>query len=159
MKIQIKYMNCFFIIVLFFRASGCDYESFGEPDSEITIVNNSEENIIYFTQYNMQIDTSLSSKPLTIENSTPDRVIIKKKSLKRKGAFIALFKDLPDKVLMIYFFSYDTIAIVSWEEVVKEYKVLARYDLTLEDLERLNWTIYYPPNEKMKEIKMYYPKK
>ena len=48
MKIQIKYMNCFFIIVLFFRASGCDYELSGEPDSEITVVNNSKtENIIY----------------------------------------------------------------------------------------------------------------
>ena len=60
---------------------------------------------------------------------------------------------------MYYLFSRDTLETVSWEEVVKEYKVLARYDLTLEDLERLNWTIYYPPNEKMKGIKMYYPKK
>ena len=41
------------------------------------------------------------------------------------------------------------------KEVRKGYKVLARYDLSLEDLERLNFELSYPPDNRMQGIKMY----
>ena len=34
------------------------------------------------------------------------------------------------------------------------YIVLARYDFSLQDMERLDWKFSYPPNEAMKDIKM-----
>ena len=43
-----------------------------------------------------------------------------------------------------------------WE--IEDYEdVLVRYDLKREDLERLHWTISYPPTEAMKDIHMYPP--
>ena len=33
--------------------------------------------------------------------------------------------------------------------------LLVRYDLSLKDLQRLNWTLSYPPTENMKDIKMW----
>ncbi len=33
--------------------------------------------------------------------------------------------------------------------------LLVRYDLSLQDLQRLNWTLSYPPTESMKDIKMW----
>jgi hypothetical protein len=37
------------------------------------------------------------------------------------------------------------------------YKTLKRYDLSLYDLQELDWTISYPPTEAMKGMKMYPP--
>jgi len=34
---------------------------------------------------------------------------------------------------------------------------LQRYDLTIRDLDILDWTLSYPPDERMKNIKMYPP--
>ena len=44
-----------------------------------------------------------------------------------------------------------------WEVVARDYLVLKRYDLTLEDLQRLDWKITYPPTYAMKDIKQYPP--
>ena len=33
--------------------------------------------------------------------------------------------------------------------------LLVRYDLSLYDLRRLNWTLAYPPTENMKDMKMW----
>jgi len=37
------------------------------------------------------------------------------------------------------------------------YSALKRYDLTLEDLQRLDWKITYPPTEAMKDVKQWPP--
>lgn len=46
--------------------------------------------------------------------------------------------------LMIYVFDADDIENLSWTEVTQNYLVLKRYDLSLSDLEEMNWTITYP---------------
>ena len=38
-----------------------------------------------------------------------------------------------------------------------KYKTLIRYDLSLDNLRYLNWTVTYPPGEEMKNIVMYPP--
>jgi hypothetical protein len=40
---------------------------------------------------------------------------------------------------------------------INESMALQRYDLTIENLNSLDWTITYPPDERMKNIKMYPP--
>ena len=35
--------------------------------------------------------------------------------------------------------------------------LLQRYDLTIKDLDKIGWTLTYPPDERMKDIKMYPP--
>jgi hypothetical protein len=35
--------------------------------------------------------------------------------------------------------------------------ILAHYQLALEDLRQMNWTVVYPPSEEMKNMKMYAP--
>ena len=44
-----------------------------------------------------------------------------------------------------------------WETVREDYIILQRYDLSIAELEKLNWTIYYPPTEAMKDFYMYPP--
>lgn len=41
------------------------------------------------------------------------------------------------------------------EDVDIRQSFLQRYDLSLQDLQRLNWVLSYPPAENMKDIKMW----
>ncbi len=46
--------------------------------------------------------------------------------------------------LMFFVFSDDTLKNYSWDEIREGYKILKRYDLSIVDLDSLNWTITYP---------------
>ena len=57
----------------------------------------------------------------------------------------------------VYVFDAAVVDNTSWDIVAKDYLVLKRYDLSLEDLQRLNWQVTYPPTEAMKDVKQYPP--
>ena len=57
----------------------------------------------------------------------------------------------------VYVFDSEVVENTPWEVVARDYLVLKRYDLTLEDLQRLDWKITYPPTEAMKDVKQYPP--
>ena len=66
-----------------------------------------------------------------------------------------IFKELPKDTLSIFIFSSDTLNKYSWEEVRRDYKILKRYDLSIQDLELLDYKVYYPPTPAMSQMKMY----
>ncbi|WP_291529407.1 hypothetical protein [Bacteroides sp. UBA939] len=66
-----------------------------------------------------------------------------------------LFAMFPTDTMSIFFFDPDTLAKYEWETIRQDYKILVRYDLSHNDLKALDWRIYYPPTEKMKNMKMY----
>lgn len=51
---------------------------------------------------------------------------------------------IPSDTLMIYVFDAQIIENMDWEDVVYDYMVLKRYDLSMQDFEGMNWTITYP---------------
>ncbi len=48
----------------------------------------------------------------------------------------------------VYVFMYDSVMLGNrdWKDIRNEYLVAKRYDLTLQDLENMNWTIIYDGN-------------
>jgi len=46
--------------------------------------------------------------------------------------------------MMVYVFDAHVIETTAWDSVKANYLVLKRYDLSLDDLKRMNWTITYP---------------
>lgn len=65
-----------------------------------------------------------------------------------------------DNLLTVYIFHADTLRAHPWEEICEKKKILARYDITNEDLKKLRCSnslckIYYPPTPEMKDIKMW----
>lgn len=63
--------------------------------------------------------------------------------------------NLPSDTLSLYIFHEDTVAAYEWEIIRDKYKILRRFDLSLEDIKRLNNEIYYPPTLEMEGIRMY----
>lgn len=62
-----------------------------------------------------------------------------------------------EDTIRLYIFVRDTIEKYDWATIVDKYMVLHRYDLTKQDCENMNWSIPFPPDESMKDIKMYPP--
>lgn len=59
--------------------------------------------------------------------------------------------------LSFVIFDADTISKYSWDIINKEYKIVQRYDLSIYDLQKLDYTLYYPPSETMRNMKMFPP--
>jgi len=57
--------------------------------------------------------------------------------------------------VFVYVFDAELIENTPWDIVVKDYLVLKRYDLSLDDLRRLDWRVTYPPTDAMKDIKQF----
>ena len=66
-----------------------------------------------------------------------------------------LFNQFPTDTLSIFFFDPNTLAKYNWEIIRKSYKILIRYDLSHNDLKKLDWRVNYPPIGAMRGMKMY----
>jgi hypothetical protein len=58
---------------------------------------------------------------------------------------------------MVFVLDLQVVESNPWMDIYNNYMVLRRYDLSLADLQCLNWIITYPPTEAMKDMKMYPP--
>ncbi|MCB9227688.1 MAG: hypothetical protein H6578_11045 [Chitinophagales bacterium] len=115
-------------------------------DSAIVIKNNSPIDIIYTLDFQNPTDTLVSNLPFPLipNNNTNHLLITSNSVLDIPGAWIYWFEEKSPQILMLYFFNKDTIEQVSWERIEAENLIEKRYDLTLEILDSLNWTITYP---------------
>ena len=67
------------------------------------------------------------------------------RALARRSCMELVYKDLiPSDTLMIYVFDAHVIESTPWTTVIDDDLVLKRYDLSLQDLRTLHWTITYP---------------
>jgi hypothetical protein len=57
--------------------------------------------------------------------------------------------------LMIFIFDAQVFENTLWDNVVKDYMIKKRYDVSLQDLQNLDWTLTYPPTEAMNNIKQW----
>jgi hypothetical protein len=68
-----------------------------------------------------------------------------------------LFEYGKRDTVSFYIFDATLLETTSWKKVREDYLVLQRYDLSLQNMKDLNWTLYFPPTEAMKDMKMYPP--
>ena len=59
--------------------------------------------------------------------------------------------------LIVFVINADTLATYGWECVKNNYLISQRYDVSLNDLQQLNWKLTYPPTVEMRNIKMWPP--
>jgi hypothetical protein len=57
--------------------------------------------------------------------------------------------------LCLFIFDADIFDTCSWEVIQNDYKILQRYDISYENIKTLKYLITYPPDERMKDVKMY----
>lgn len=64
---------------------------------------------------------------------------------------------LPSDTLSVFIFSSDTLNTFPYSEIRDDYKILKRYDLSIEDLELLNFKVTFPPTQQMQNIRQFPP--
>ena len=128
------------IIILFCSISL--FNSCCTHDGCIKIKNNANHAIYFDVCY------SLPNKeiPSTSPTSNVQKYKCNANDYKSFGTYSwsQLINNLPSKKIRLFIFHADTVETVDWEKIRKEYKVLKWYDLSVEDLEKMDWTVEYP---------------
>jgi len=60
-----------------------------------------------------------------------------------------------DNSVPFYVFDAQKVDAVGIDNIRENYDVLVRYDFSEDDMDRLNWSFCYPPDESMKDVHMY----
>lgn len=75
----------------------------------------------------------------------------------RRSFYESSFNHHGFDTLIVFVFDADTLEALGWDSVCSNYKVLQRYDLSLEDLQALDFKLCFPPSESIKRIHMWPP--
>ena len=125
----------------------------------IDLVNNSDMTLV--TNWtNDYPDTTLRQKPYIVNNRT---FLIPPYSLKTYALTAPEWESFEENfgtyfdTLMVFIFDIDVFSHFEWPFIKENYLILQRYDLSLNDLQRLNWRLFFPPSERMRNIKMWPP--
>lgn len=138
---------------------GCDPDFFEDGcHSHIKLKNNSNRDICTDATFSYPDTTISDINPLKRGKKTVSGTTSNGSSIGGAGICIeSAFVDVPCEYISVFIFD----AIFMEDNLDKEYfrtnesMALQRYDLTLENLNNLGWIIPYPPNELMKNMKMY----
>ncbi len=68
-----------------------------------------------------------------------------------------IFEYLGIDTMRIFILATDTVNMYDWNIIQKNYNILQRYDVSVEDLRYLNGCLYYPPISTMRDIRMWPP--
>jgi len=138
---NIKFL-CYFILSCFFMYSSCKKES---ENCHLKIrVENLSNNDIYFTSSYRYPDTLTLYPNPTLD---PTSSYIEKKTYKNeiyRSCIEGSINSSEGNKIMYFIYDYSLLNSTPWDTVIKNYMVLKRYDLSLEDIQNMNWTITYP---------------
>lgn len=115
------------------------------PDATLTINNNLNNDILFYDSHSFP-DTTINVGSSFFNEQQKEYALIKSKSSRKyPSTWKKLFDNQPSGYkLIVFLFDRSIVETVPWDTIKKNYLILKRYDLSLEDLERMNWTITYP---------------
>jgi hypothetical protein len=128
----------------------CEATNTAKCHKIITVVNNTNKSI-YIESSDYYPDTEsykLDADPLN--NSNTSKVEANKTSknvLPTYGnCYEAMYPNIKSGIMMVFVFDGPTLETQGWDYIKTNNLVLKRYDLTLQNLEDMNWTITYDGN-------------
>ncbi|MEO6683368.1 MAG: hypothetical protein ABIN48_11165 [Ginsengibacter sp.] len=140
-------------ILLFVSCSStCKKNPFVERVYSIKVANDADYACITF-ESRIYPDTALPANVPYYSTAFPEDYAV----IDSKTEWSNVYKKFPADTLSIFILNSDTVKVNEWGIIRSGYKILKRYDLSLEDLKKLNWTITYPAPEAMRNIKQYPP--
>jgi hypothetical protein len=111
-------------------------------DFRLKVVNNSNKSI-YADFYESHPDTTLgfNSHFRNIDKKVSPNGTI---TLGRGGTWERAYKEDIQQKLLVFIFDAGIVENTPWDTIRSKYLVLKRYDLTLKDLDSLNFKVTYP---------------
>lgn len=150
-----KLLVTLFITFLFLTSGSCNKNPLVEEFYTITIDNESRKSI-YFYPYDMF--SAIQYPDTTLPSIDPRATILGANArfyIDKREPWIKEFNMLVADTLSIFIFDSEVYENADWSEIRDDYNILKRYDLSLEDLEQIDFTVTYPPDASMQGVKMY----
>jgi hypothetical protein len=126
------------IFISLFYSCG-DKNPFATTRYQILIRNNSNKNISFFDS-RVYPDTAMPLiKPYygtSFSNGSS--------GIDSESKWETIIDNTPKDTLSIFITDFDTMVYKPWNEIRTQYRILKRYDLSLQDLQNKDWTITYP---------------
>ena len=137
------------ILAILLLANTCNK---GDENCHKTIVfNNQTDNALYVRgsfDYPDTLAISSDANPILDPNfSKVGANETNENVLWRRDCFETVFINgttIPSDTLMVYVFDANVLETTPWETVISDNLILKRYDLSLDDLKNMDWTINYP---------------
>lgn len=141
--------NLILLVSTFFLLISCVYTNTDDSHKLITIVNKSNKTLYVFRSYeypNVEAykhnpDPMLGGDSKVESHETTQSVLASGTSYEH-----IYENSIPSGTMMIYVFDGATLESQGWDYIKANNLVLKRYDLTLQDLQNMNWTITYDGN-------------
>ncbi len=141
-----------------FLANNCEREDENHHKT-IEVINNSDKAVYTYLSTSYPDTLDMYGVP-----SSPYPSIYKiepyernKSALSLREFYEVIFRDggqIPSDTLMVFFMDAEKL---ESETTHVHNSIIQRYDLSLQDLQQVNWMLTYPPSSEMKNIKMYPP--
>ena len=129
-------MNILFLLLVVLCSVRC--EKLVDHVYSVKIQNNTNDTLLFFESYNYPDTSIVQNKPILIRVYPKDYNFLD--SMDAWDVVLVPPKD----TLSIFILSKDTVDKYNWELIRSDNNILKRYDLSLNDLKRMNWTITYP---------------
>jgi hypothetical protein len=132
------------LFALVLCSNSCENVPFVDKAYRIIVINNSSRDVyVYKADLNAEIqypDTLLPSS-----NATFLKIPANKRGyFDSKTTWEENIKNLPSDTLSVFFIDGSIFENEEWDTIKDNYLILKRYDLSIEDLEKCNFTITYP---------------
>jgi len=127
-------MNILSIVLLVLCNVGCD--KLADHVYSIKVQNNTTDTIQFYASYAYP-DTAIANEKPILKMAYPSKYSYWDSKEKWEDV-------LPSDTISMYILSKDTVDKYSWDLIRSGYRILKRYDLSIKDLEKQNWTITYP---------------
>ncbi len=131
---------------------GYSVSMYNKSNHSINVYFNDDEN--YKSIYPDTIITDFRNRLGQKILSTEKKTLISSSSSTLENMFEV---SVPNDVLSLFIIHSDTLAKYPWETIRKNYNILKRYDLSIQDIQLLDFTVPYPPTPEMAEMRQYPP--
>jgi len=136
--VKIMFIICTQLVLM---SNSCKKDS-SYYDYRLKVVNKSDKTI-YADFYQSYPDTTLGLHS-HFDNATVKAATNGTITLVRGGTWENAFKEDIHQKLMVFIFDASVVDNTPWDTIKKKYLILKRYDLSLDDLQKSNWTVTYP---------------
>ncbi len=127
-------MSILYLTLLVLCNVGCD--KLADHVYSIKVQNNTTDTIQFYASYTYP-DTAITNEKPRLKMAYPSKYSYW--DSKEKWEDI-----LPSDTISMYILSKDTVDKYTWDLIRSGNRILKRYDLSIKDLEKQDWTIFYP---------------
>lgn len=150
--------NIILLITTILLFVSCEYENTPDCHQIVTLTNNTNEHLYILTSFDNSLVDEIKYHPDPLLDPSTARIEALEKNssmISGRTCFEVKLRNSTLGFMRVYFIDGVKLEASTWGKVLEDSLILKTYDLTLEDLQMLDYKISYPPTEDMKYIKMY----